>query len=47
MDSLRFASGPIVSVADDGVDTTVTYGDDSVTLQGVVLSQSEIDIAFF
>ena len=46
-DTLRFATGPAVSVTDDGVDTTVTYGDDSVTLQDVVLSQSDIDIAFF
>ena len=47
MDTLRFASGPTLSVTDDGVDTMVTYGSDSVTLQGVVLSEAEIDIAFF
>ena len=46
-DTLRFATGPAVSVTDDGVDTTVTYGAASVTLQDVVLSQSDIDIAFF
>ena len=47
IDTLRFASGPTLSVTDDGVDTTVTYGAASVTLQDVVLSQSDIDIAFF
>ncbi len=47
LDTLRLASGPALSVTNDGVDTTVSYGSDSVTLQGVVLGEGEIAIEYF
>ncbi|MDO6733009.1 calcium-binding protein [Marinovum sp. 2_MG-2023] len=45
-DVLRFAAGTTVTVTDDGTDTTVSYGSDSVVLEGVVLAQGDITFEF-
>lgn len=45
-DVLHFSAGTTVTVTDNGTDTTISYGSDSVVLEGVVLAQGDITFEF-